>query len=66
MFNFDCIKKEDIIEHNPNWPEIPDHWSGGTSKNHQTQDLSLQVQKFWNVKATVIPVVVGALGTTNE
>ena len=66
MFNFDCIKKEDIIEHNPNWPEIPDHWSGGTSKNHQTQDLSLQVQKFWNVKATVIAVVVSALGTTNE
>ena len=25
MFNFDYIKKEDIKEHNPNWPEIPDH-----------------------------------------
>ena len=25
MFNFDCITKEDIKEHNPNWPEIPDH-----------------------------------------
>ena len=24
MFNFDYITKEDI-EHNPNWPEIPDH-----------------------------------------
>ena len=25
MFNFGYITKEDIIEHNPNWPEIPDH-----------------------------------------
>ena len=24
-FNFDCITKEDIKEHNPNWPEIPDN-----------------------------------------
>ena len=25
MFNFDYITKEDIKEHNPNCPEIPDH-----------------------------------------
>ena len=25
MFNFDYITKEDTKEHNPNWPEIPDH-----------------------------------------
>ena len=25
MFNFDCITKDDIKEHNPNWPETPDH-----------------------------------------
>ena len=25
MFNFDYITKEDIEEHNPNWPKIPDH-----------------------------------------
>ena len=25
MFNFDYITKEDIKEHNPNWPKIPDH-----------------------------------------
>ena len=25
MFNFDYITKEDITEHNPKWPEIPDH-----------------------------------------
>ena len=25
MFNFDYITKENIKEHNPNWPEIPVH-----------------------------------------
>ena len=25
MFNFDYITKEDIKEHNLNWPEIADH-----------------------------------------
>ena len=25
MFNFEYITKEDIKEHNPNWPKIPDH-----------------------------------------
>ena len=30
------------------------------------QDLRLQVQKLWDVKATVIPIVVGALGTISE
>ena len=25
MFNLDYITKEDIKEHNPNWPEISDH-----------------------------------------
>ena len=25
MFNFDYITKEDIKEHNPNWPKTPDH-----------------------------------------
>ena len=25
MFNFDYITKEDIKEHNSNWPEIQDH-----------------------------------------
>ena len=25
MFTFDYITKEDIEEHNPNWPKIPDH-----------------------------------------
>ena len=25
MFNFDCISKENIKEHNTKWPEISDH-----------------------------------------
>ena len=25
MFNFDYITKQDIKDHNPNWPEILDH-----------------------------------------
>ena len=25
MFNFDYITKEEIKEHNPKWPKIPDH-----------------------------------------
>ena len=25
MLNFDYVTKEGIKEHNPNWPEIPDH-----------------------------------------
>ena len=25
MFHFDYATKEDIKEHNPNWPETPDH-----------------------------------------
>ena len=25
MFNFDYITKDEIIEHNANWPQIPDH-----------------------------------------
>ena len=25
MIHFDYIKKENIKEHNPNWPKTPDH-----------------------------------------
>ena len=25
MFNFDVIKNENNVEHNPKWPYIPDH-----------------------------------------
>ena len=25
MINFDYVTKEETKEHNPNWPQIPDH-----------------------------------------
>ena len=25
MINFDDVVKENIKQHNPNWPQIPDH-----------------------------------------
>ena len=25
MINFDDVTKENIKQHNPNWPQIPDH-----------------------------------------
>ena len=42
------------------------HHSEGTRKNHLYQDLRLQVQKLWDVKATIIPIVVRAMGTVSE
>ena len=36
MFNFDYITKEDIKEHNLNWPKIPDH-----------PNRKLIVARFW-------------------
>ena len=29
MINFDDVIKEKIKEHNPNWPQIPDHSATG-------------------------------------
>ena len=42
------------------------HQSEETRKNRQIPDLRLQVHKLWDVKATVIPIIVGALGTVSE
>ena len=42
------------------------HQSEGAKKNHQIPGLRLQNQKLWDVKATVIPIAVGALGTVSE
>ena len=62
MFNFDYITKEDIKEHNSNWPEIPHHshtvliiGSSGSGKknalpnliNHEPDiDKKLYIQKI--------------------
>ena len=56
MFNFYYIAKEDIKEHNPNWPQVRHHpyriltvWSSGSGKanlwfnliNHQPDEINL-------------------------
>ena len=30
------------------------------------QDLARQLKKLWNMKVTVIPIVIGAFGTVNK
>ena len=44
MFNFDDVVKENIKEHNPNWPQIPDNPSrilviGGSGSGKQIHYL---------------------------
>ena len=43
MVNFDCVTKEDIKEHNPKWPKVPNHpywiWIIGGSGNAKTNAL---------------------------
>ena len=46
MINFNDITKENIKEHNPNWPQIPDHlfriliiWSSGSGKTNSLFNL---------------------------
>ena len=51
MFNFDYITKEDITEHNPNWPEIPDHLyrvliAGGSGFGKTNASLNLVNHKI--------------------
>ena len=46
MINFDDVTKENIKEHNPNWPKIPNHpykiliiWGWGPGKTNLLFDL---------------------------
>ena len=44
MVNFDDGTKENIEEHNPNWPQIPDHLyrkliTGGSESGKQVHSL---------------------------
>ena len=35
-------------------------------KTDKYQDLRIELQKVWNVKVVVIPVIIGALGTMSK
>ena len=43
MINFDNVRKENTKEHNPNWPQVPDHpyriWIIGGSGSGKTNSL---------------------------
>ena len=46
MINFNDIAKENIKEHNPNWPQIPDHLyriliTGGSGSGKKNSLLNL-------------------------
>ena len=57
MINFDDFTKENIKEHNPNWPEIPDHpyrillvGGSGSGKTNTLLDLinhETDIDKFY-------------------
>ena len=34
-----------------------------SEKKHKYYDLARELKKLWNMKATVIPILIGALGT---
>ena len=49
MINFEYVTKENIKEHNRNWPEIPDHpysisiiWGSGSEKTNSFFNLISQ------------------------
>lgn len=44
----------------------PKHQHEGTRRNQQISGLEIKGTKLWNVKATVISIVVGALETISE
>ena len=51
-------------QHSCSWRS--NHQSEGTRKNHQIPGIRLQVQKLWDIKATVIPIVLGAVSEKLE
>ena len=50
MINFDDVIKKEAIEHNPNWPKIPDHpyrmfMIGGSGSGKTNSLLTIVNQK---------------------
>ena len=51
MMNFDDVLKENIKEHNANWPEIPDHpyrtlITAGSRSGKRNSLFNIKVQKI--------------------
>ena len=46
----------------------PDHWVRlkERRKKDKHQDLARELKKLWNIKVTVIPIVIGAFGTVTK
>jgi hypothetical protein len=38
----------------------------GAEKILKYEDLIMEIKRMWNVKATVVPVIIGATGTISE
>ena len=36
------------------------------NNNHKYLDLARELKKIWNMKVTIIPIVIGAFGTANK
>ena len=55
MINFDAVTKENVKEHNPNWPQISDHpyslsggsWSGKTNSLFNLISYRSEVDKSY-------------------
>ena len=47
MINFDDVTKQNVKEHNPNWPQIPDHQyriiriTGGSASRKTSSSINL-------------------------
>ena len=54
MFNFDYFTKEDIKEHNSDWPQIPDHpypilINEGSGSGKANAFLNLIIHEYKNI-----------------
>jgi RNase P/RNase MRP subunit POP5 len=40
--------------------------NNNNNKNNNNKDLTIEIQRTWNVKTKVIPVIIGATGTISK